>query len=153
MSSPKTKIKIQETCSELLHQAGFLAKVEAVASGDFTILKIEVEFKRPLKETVSFVGALGYLLRLILLQNGEEPKILIDINGYRKKRQAEVVQLVGEKIASMNNDEHSIALPPMNAYDRRLVHQAVGENASFVSESFGMGRQRRVIIKKREELG
>lgn len=149
----QSKAKAQAICSEILKQANLEAKIKAEMSGDFTVLRITIDFKRPLKEMASFVGGLEYILRLILLQRDDEPKILIDVNNYREERREEITQMVAEKIAAMNDSGQSVALLPMSAYDRRVVHQIVGEDSSLASESFGTGRQRRVIIKKREKLG
>ena len=149
----QSKAKALAVCSEILKRANLEAKIKTEMSGDFTVLRIDIDFKRPLKEIASFVGGLEYILRLILLQQDSEPKILIDVNNYREKRQEEIAEMVAEKMASMGNGEDSVALPPMNAYDRRLVHQIVSKSESLMSESFGTGRQRRIIIKKREELG
>jgi len=149
----QSKARALEICSELLGLVALPTKVEAVASEDFTVLKVAIEFKKPPKDSASFVGALEYILRLMLLQEGEEPRVLLDINDYREKRQQELEKLVTEKIASIGGGGQSVALSPMNAYDRRLVHRLVTKDPSLVTESFGMGRERRVIIKKREELG
>ena len=42
--------------------------------------------------------------------------------------------------------QESVPLPPMNSYERRLVHTAVSEISGVRTESVGEGRERRVVI-------
>ena len=39
-----------------------------------------------------------------------------------------------------------VMLPPMNPYERRLVHLAIREHSERETESMGSGRDRRVVI-------
>ena len=43
--------------------------------------------------------------------------------------------------------KEAVELPPMNAYERRIVHMEIATHPELRTESEGLGKDRRVIIK------
>jgi len=72
----------------------------------------------------------------------------VDLNYYRKERERLIAELAraAAKKASITKEE--VALPPMNAYERRLVHVELTTHPELKTESIGVGRERHVIIKQ-----
>ena len=76
-----------------------------------------------------------------------ESNILIDINGFQKKR-VEAVQaiahMMGERARYFKSN---IEIDPMSSFERRIVHEFLSNATDLKTESLGEGSSRRVVIK------
>jgi spoIIIJ-associated protein len=88
------------------------------------------------------VHALQDLTRLAVQQKtGEFARLVLDIGGSREARTKELEKLVSVAIERIEGGAKSAALPPMSSYERKLVHDMVGERGyQSVSEGEGPGR-------------
>ena len=77
---------------------------------------------------------------------GEWQHILVDVEGYRQEREDTLRDLAENAANRARFLNEPVALSPMNSYERRLVHTAVGELEDVRTESTGEGRDRRVVI-------
>lgn len=93
------------------------------------------------------VDALQHLTSLIANRSGEDYiRITLNPSGYREHRK-ETLCALAEKYAQRALDEgKNIALEPMNSYERRIIHNAIGELEGISSWSIGEGENRRVVI-------
>ena len=122
--------------------------VSAVKQGEATIIKVEGEDVGVLighrGETME---SLSYLAGLVANRTeGDYLKLGLDVAGYRSKREKDLEALarrIGLKVAKTGR---SHAMDPMNPYERRIIHSAIGEMEGVRSESKGEGAERRVII-------
>ena len=79
-------------------------------------------------------------------QLGDDNRIVIDCNGFRKEKDAELRQMahfIAEKARSSGVPQE---MGPLNPYERRIVHMAVAEDPSVSSESIGDAFMKTVII-------
>jgi spoIIIJ-associated protein len=79
-------------------------------------------------------------------QLGEDNRIVIDCNGFRKDKDAELRQMahfIAEKARSSGAPQE---MGPLNPYERRIVHLAIAEDPSVTSESIGDAFMKTVII-------
>src|SRR5262245_25591738 len=79
-------------------------------------------------------------------QLGDDNRIVIDCNGFRKDKDAELRQMarfVAEKARSSGMPQE---MGPLNPYERRIVHLAIAEDPSVTSESIGDAFLKTVII-------
>ncbi|MCJ1705850.1 R3H domain-containing nucleic acid-binding protein [Rathayibacter sp. VKM Ac-2926] len=115
------------------------AYLSVTASGD-TNLRV---LSRP-----DAVQALQELTRLaVQTKTGGFSRLILDIGGSRDAREAELAQLVDRAIERIEEGATSASLPPMSSYERKLVHDMVGERG-FVSESRGEARERHTVITR-----
>lgn len=92
------------------------------------------------------VNALQDLTRLAVQQKtGEFARLVLDIGGSREAREKELEKLVTVAIDKIENGAKSAALPPMSSYERKLVHNMVGDRG-FQSGSEGEGKGRHTVI-------
>jgi len=92
------------------------------------------------------VNALQDLTRLAVQQKtGEFARLVLDVGGSREAREKELERLVTVAIDKIDNGAKSAALPPMSSYERKLVHDMVGERG-FQSGSEGEGKDRHTVI-------
>jgi spoIIIJ-associated protein len=79
-------------------------------------------------------------------QLGDDNRIVIDCNGFRKDKDAELRQMarfVAEKARSSGIPQE---MGPLNPYERRIVHLAIAEDPTVTSESIGDAFLKTVII-------
>jgi spoIIIJ-associated protein len=73
--------------------------------------------------------------------------ILIDINGFQKKRVENIHAIAHMMAERARYFKSSIEVDPMPAFDRRIVHEFLSEATDLKTESQGEGLSRRVVIK------
>lgn len=72
--------------------------------------------------------------------------IVVDIEGYKSRRKNKVQSLARSAAARAEKQHGSVSLPPMNAYERRLVHLALVDDDSVVTHSEGEEPMRHVVV-------
>ena len=83
-------------------------------------------------------------------QLGDDNRIVIDCNGYRKEKDAELRQMarfVAEKARSSGIAQE---MGPLNPYERRIVHLAIAEDSGVTSESIGDAFMKTGIISSKK---
>jgi spoIIIJ-associated protein len=95
------------------------------------------------------VAALQELTRLaVQSKTGEFSRLILDVGGSRKAREAELERIVEAAISRIEEGSVSAALPPMSSYERKLVHDIVADRG-YVSTSRGEAKERHTIITGR----
>ena len=120
----------------------------AVKKGEATILRVIGEHMGALigrrGETME---SLSYLASLVANRlEGDYIKLGLDVAGYRDKRESDLTALAQRIGAKVRRTGRSFAMEPMNPYERRIIHSAIGKMEGVRSESKGEGRDRRVVI-------
>ncbi len=113
-------------------------------SNRFSIFINDVKFSQ--ESLPNFVFDLNYLVKLIIKKNDWQP-VVIDVNNYRKQRQDLILEIARAAARKAVATKEEITLPPMNAYERRLIHTELSDRPDLKTESTGEGKERYVIIK------
>ncbi|WP_417575222.1 protein jag [Paratractidigestivibacter sp.] len=71
--------------------------------------------------------------------------IVVDIESYKTRRKSKV-QGLAKAAASRARKQGRVAMAPMNAYERRLVHLALIDDDTVTTHSEGEDPNRRVVI-------
>jgi spoIIIJ-associated protein len=82
-------------------------------------------------------------------QNYEVNRVNVDVADYKKQRADRLAETAQEWIKRVQETGEPYEVRPMNAADRRVVHQAAAD-AGVVSESVGEGRDRHIVLKPAE---
>lgn len=86
----------------------------------------------------------------ISAHTGFNVKINLDASNYKVKKMQNLEYDI-KKIAREVLENHvSVMLDPMNSYERRFVHNLIGEYSELSSESEGEGMGRHITIKYNE---
>ena len=83
-------------------------------------------------------------------QLGDENRVVIDCNSFRKDKDAELKQIarfMAEKARSSGVPQE---MGPLNPYERRIVHLAISEDPTATSESIGDAFMKTVIISSKK---
>ena len=94
----------------------------------------------------AFVLNLERIARL-MAKKLDYPPVIIDVNHYKKEREGLIVQLARAAARKAAATGEEIALPAMNAYERRIVHTELSIRPDVQTESTGESRSRHVVVK------
>ena len=92
------------------------------------------------------LDALQELTRLSVLSSTESrSRLVLDISGYRDRRNTELAKIAEDAAHEIKSGSESVALEPMGAYERKIVHDAIAE-LGLESESEGEGAMRHIVV-------
>lgn len=91
--------------------------------------------------------AIQYLTNLVA-NKGEQARchIMVDIGDYRERRERTLEQLAERLASKVRQNRHKIALEPMNAYERKIIHTALQDMPHIGTHSEGEGPSRHIVI-------
>ncbi len=92
--------------------------------------------------------ALSYLMNNICKR--EDKKVLLDICGYRQKREESLKKLAYRMASKVIKSGRYAKLEPMDASERRIIHMALQDNEKVTTMSKGTEPKRYLIIFPRE---
>ena len=96
------------------------------------------------------LDALQYLSNLSLNNKlGEDndcPKVTVDIEGYRARREETLRNLAKRTADKVKKYRRNIALDPMTPYERRIIHSALQNDSMVMTASVGSDENRKVVI-------
>lgn len=73
-------------------------------------------------------------------------RVNLDIADYKKQRYDRLVEQTADWVKQVRDTTEPFHLPPMNAAERRVVHQAVSDYSDIVTLSEGEGRDRHIVL-------
>ena len=98
-------------------------------------------------QTANLLNAFEHLFNLVTKkENG--PNFVVDLNYYRRERERLIAELARAAAHKAMITKSEVELPPMNAYERRLVHLEITTHPELKTESIGFGKERHIIIKR-----
>jgi len=143
--------KIKEIIEELLDKLGFKAFEVQVRSGGESspVAAIQMENANLLiGEHGQSLKAFEQVARVLASKKIEDcPNFIVDINSYRKEREnylKELARSIAQKVAI---EKRPFKLPPMSAYERKIIHTELASRPDIITESQGEGPERKVIVK------
>ena len=96
------------------------------------------------------LDALQYLLSLFINKEEEDYiKIVLDIEGYREKREKTLIMLAHRMAEKAVSSNIQVKLEPMNPYERRMIHSTLQANDKIQTFSEGKEPYRRIVIQKK----
>ena len=72
--------------------------------------------------------------------------INVDAENYRAKREDSLVHLAEKMAAKAIKYQRSMALEPMNSYERHIIHAALQDHEGVTTSSIGAEPNRRVVV-------
>ena len=94
------------------------------------------------------LASLEFLVKLIVSnQLNRWTNISLDIDGYKQRREHQLKRLAQRMAGQVQQFGRPIALEPMPANERRIVHITLEHNPEVTTNSTGDGNQRRVNIQ------
>ncbi|HEX2178907.1 MAG TPA: RNA-binding cell elongation regulator Jag/EloR [Actinomycetota bacterium] len=92
--------------------------------------------------------AIQELLRTVVQRQAQtRVRVTLDVEGYRERRR-EAVRRMAEQAAERAIEDGEVELEPMNAYERKIVHETIAGIDGISSFSEGQEPRRRVLIQR-----
>ncbi|MBI2035364.1 MAG: hypothetical protein HYT12_01630 [Candidatus Liptonbacteria bacterium] len=138
---------VPDTIKKIVEQMGF---EESDVKCDESARKISIFISDELTPVIEknlghFVQDFNIVAQLIAKRENEPP-FFVDVNNYRMERERIISELARAAAKKVIATKEPIALPPMNSYERRLVHTALAVHPEVKTGSEGMGKERHVVI-------
>ncbi len=95
--------------------------------------------------------AFNHILRKIIENKIKDTplpySIILDVNEYQKKKTENIKQVAHMMAERARFYKASVAIDPMNAFERRIIHTFLEKHKDLKTESEGFGPTRHVVIK------
>lgn len=93
------------------------------------------------------LSALEFVTRLMVNQQVRtRTNFVVDVNGYRAKRAESLRKLALRMADQVSESGRTVALEPMPPAERRIIHLALREHPTVITQSIGEGDRRKVTI-------
>ena len=83
---------------------------------------------------------------IINKEHSEKIRVYVDVNGYRQKRKKTLEELAIKVSKTVLRTGKSIALEPMTAYERKIIHSVLQGNDKITTFSKGEEPYRKIIV-------
>ena len=137
------------TLEKVLHLLGFQASVEEHRMDDGVLLDVKTEDSgRLIGRQGQTLSDLQYITnRLLFQQDPSAPKIMVDVGGYRAQAREALVKKAKEAAEKVRRWGDVVELEPLNAFDRRIVHQTLKDDPGIETHSVEVeGTDKKVIL-------
>jgi spoIIIJ-associated protein len=139
----------KETLEKILALLGFPATVEEHKIDDGILLDVKTE------DAGRLIGRQGQTLtdlqyvtnRMLFQQDPNAPKAMVDVGGYRAQARDALVKRAQDAAEKVRRWGDAVELEPMNAFDRRVVHQALKDDPDVETHSVEVeGTDKKAIL-------
>lgn len=133
----------------MLDRLGFEATIEEKETGKGLCLNIETDDPgRLIGRQGRTLSDLQYLTnRINFHKDKEAPKVVVDVGNYRGESTDGLAIKAKESAEKARRWGDIVEMQPMNAYDRRIVHQTLKDEEGVTTESIEVdGTSDKVII-------
>lgn len=141
--------KAREFISGLLDRMGVRAKIEIgeKENGDILVKLSGDGMGAVIGRRGETLDAIQHLTNYAVNRGGEKRRhISVDAENYRAKREDSLVQLAEKMASKVVKYKRSMALEPMNSYERHVIHTALQDYEGVSTSSTGTEPNRRVVV-------
>ncbi len=137
------------TLQRILELLGFSAAVEEHHLEEGLLLEVKTDDSgRLIGRQGQTLADLQYITnRMLYQQDPSVPKVTVDISGYRAQAREALVKKAKEAAEKVRRWGDVVELEPLNAFDRRIIHQALKDDPSIETHSVEVeGTDKKVIL-------
>jgi spoIIIJ-associated protein len=85
--------------------------------------------------------------RLLFQQDTTAPKVMVDVGGYRAQAREALIKKARDAAEKVRRWGDPVELEPLNAFDRRIVHQALKDDPDVETHSVEVeGSDKKAIL-------
>ncbi|MGH2787146.1 MAG: RNA-binding cell elongation regulator Jag/EloR [Actinomycetota bacterium] len=148
-------------------EPGEVAEVaEEFVAGLIEAMELEAEISSRVEEDTAHVDVTGGDLGVLIGRRGQtldavqeitrtavqrrlraRIRLMVDVEGYRERRRQSLAEYARSMARRARERGTEIELEPMNAYERKIVHDAVAEVEGSASFSEGEEPYRKVVVR------
>jgi spoIIIJ-associated protein len=139
----------KEILEKILTSLGFVVAVEEHKLEEGLLLDVKTE------EAGRLIGRQGQTLadlqyitnRMLFQQDTGAPKAMVDVGGYRAQAREALVKRAKEAADKVRRWGDAVEMEPLNAFDRRIVHQALRDDPDVETHSVEVdGTDRKAVL-------
>lgn len=156
LEGPNLEAVAVEVCHQILRLTGIKAQVTASEPPPTVTAPVALDIRT--EDSGILIGrrgetlaALQFITNLIVGRRLHgEAGVSLDVEGYRRRHYLSLQSMalrVGERVAATGR---VVALEPMLARERRVIHLALADREDVTTQSVGEGDARRVEIRPKE---
>ncbi|MCK4473980.1 KH domain-containing protein [Candidatus Parcubacteria bacterium] len=142
--------KIKDIVKEFFQKTCFDVEIEFLPQKDTTI-PIDIKTDEPqilIGEGGQTLVEIQHLLKAILKRKIKQDFYIdLDIDDYKKKKIEYLKDLAKSSADEVVLAKNEKILPPMFAYERRIIHLELAERKDVITESIDREPERKVLIK------
>ncbi len=147
--------EIQRLTEELLAKMGVEAKVAVEEDKKNKMFKISLSSPQDNALLVGRFGrnleALQTILNLIVANAlGEWQRVLVDIDGYRQKREEQLEKMAQEALEKVAATGEPVTFSGLSSFERRVIHLYFKDKPEMETISEGEGRDRYLVVRRRQ---
>ena len=165
--APKEEVKAEKKASSNINGDELVAKANAFLKDVFGAMNMEVSLNSKFNDKENILDvelsgdemgvligkrgqtldSLQYLISLVVNRETEEYiHVKVDTENYRERRKATLENLAKNISIKVKKTRQSVALEPMNPYERRIIHSALQNDRFVTTHSEGDEPFRRVVV-------
>jgi spoIIIJ-associated protein len=137
---------------DILKLMGFDGKVEAFGQEDGILLHIETpDASRLIGRGGQVLDALQTIVhRAISKRRGEGVRCIVDVERYRERQKDRLMKMAFDAADEVLRNGEPVRLSPMNAAERRIIHQALKDRTDVktFSEEVGERGEKQVVVAR-----
>jgi len=142
----------REILENMLGHLGFAFSLEEEKRGEDSVLHVRMQNPaRLIGREGEVIDDLQFLLNRMMVR-GEEPapRVIVDVENFRKEQEAGLLGGIRELVERVRTAGETVELPPMNAYERRIIHQAFRDDPQVETVSpESPSRLKRIRVRPR----
>jgi spoIIIJ-associated protein len=140
---PKTVLE------KILELLGFSTTIEEHHMEDGILLDVKTEDSgRLIGRQGQTLSDLQYITNRLLFQiDPSAPKVMVDVGGYRAQAREALIKKAKEAAEKVRRWGDVVELEPLNAFDRRIIHQALKDDPTIETHSVEVeGTDKKAIL-------
>ena len=157
-SVKQSREQAQAVLRDLLRLMDFEAKVESFDQAENEVL-LHIESSdagRLIGRGAQGLEALQLVVNRMTGRQAEQPvRFIVDIERYRERKRDRLLKMALDAAEQVRQTRQAVKLPPMNASERRIIHQCLkdAKDLRTYSEVLGKENEKRVVVDRAELSG
>ncbi len=140
---------LHDLATKLMRFGDFPCRCEIVPD-DYTLVKVITDDRSAgllIGRHGATVDSVEHLVERMATQaHGDRVRMNLDINNYRRKREATLIELTGEALAEVRQSGNEVHTDPLCARERRIVHLEVKKASGMKSFTMMSGDGKYVVM-------
>jgi len=125
--------------------------IETIDRGESFVFMIRTQDARSIIGSMGAnLSAFNHVVKRVVDQKNntdERVRFIIDVNNYQEHKNEEIKNKAKILASRVKSFKTSLEMDSMSSYERMLVHSALSDDCDIETESTGIGKDRRVVIK------
>jgi len=137
------------TLDQLLQHLGFPVTIEEHHLDEGVLLNVKTEDSgRLIGRQGQTLADLQYITnRMLFQQDQNAPKVTVDVGGYRAQAREALIRKAKDAAEKVRRWGDVVELEPLNAFDRRIVHNALRDDPGVETHSVEVdGTDKKAIL-------